>query len=229
MCEPAAPSVAGAAEPTRAAVARLQARCIDQLRCLVVREDELCDAIATRDRDRLDAAVLQNDLDLATIVGVDRPGCVGQRDSMGEGETGPGADLPLDAGRNLEREPRADQSALAWREDEGRLRRGDVVARRAIGSPRWERQVRVVAEAQDENARHARNFAGSSYGSPNASATPGYVIFPLTTFSPFNSAGFWVSACCQPFAASCCAYGNVAFVRASVDVRGTPPGMFATP
>ena len=32
----------------------------------------------------------------------------------------------------------------------------------------------------------------------------------------------------QPSLASFFAYGNVAFVSASVDVRGTPPGMFAT-
>jgi hypothetical protein len=41
--------------------------------------------------------------------------------------------------------------------------------------------------------------------------------------------GLSVTALRQPLFASCSAYGSVAFVSASVDVRGTPPGMLATP
>ena len=63
----------------------------------------------------------------------------------------------------------------------------------------------------------------------NASATPAYVTFPSATLRPLSSAGLSLSACFQPLFANCAAYGSVAFVSASVDVRGTPPGMFATP
>ncbi len=57
----------------------------------------------------------------------------------------------------------------------------------------------------------------------------GYVTLPSAMFSPLSSAGFSCSARFQPLFASCSAYGSVALVSASVDVRGTPPGMFATP
>src|SRR6267143_1057936 len=70
---------------------------------------------------------------------------------------------------------------------------------------------------------------GSADGKPNVSATAGYTTFPSTTLRPRNSAGSSLHACFQPFRARRLAYGNVAFVSPSVEVRGTPPGMLATP
>src|SRR5258708_29757850 len=72
-------------------------------------------------------------------------------------------------------------------------------------------------------------LAGSSYGSPKASATPGYVTLPSAMFSPLSKALLSRSAFFHPLLASCIAYGNEALVSASVEVRGTPPGMLATP
>src|SRR5437016_10841594 len=80
----------------------------------------------------------------------------------------------------------------------------------------------------NENGRVYTTDFGSASGSPNASATPGYTTFPSTTFKPRNRLGSFLQASFQPSRASFLAYGNVAFVNAKVDVRGTPPGIFAT-
>ena len=77
----------------------------------------------------------------------------------------------------------------------------------------------------------ARGVAPSSDSQaiPNALATPGCTILPPTMLIP--GARQWSSAQARrhPFPASWSAYGSVAFVRARVEVRGTAPGMFATP
>src|SRR5438132_12838286 len=70
---------------------------------------------------------------------------------------------------------------------------------------------------------------GSADGRPNVSATAGYTTFPSTTLRPRNSAGSSLHARFQPFRARRLAYGDVAFVSPSVEVRGTPPGKLATP
>ena len=66
------------------------------------------------------------------------------------------------------------------------------------------------------------------YSRPCASATASYVILPSRTLTPRASAGSRATACASPCSAIASTYGSVAFVSASVEVIGTPPGMFAT-
>src|SRR5688500_3999598 len=74
-----------------------------------------------------------------------------------------------------------------------------------------------------------RNESASLSGKPNASATAGYTTLPSMMLSPFLRGRLSRQACFHPRFARRVAYGKVAFVGASVEVRGTPPGMFATP
>src|SRR5207244_12797384 len=96
-------------------------------------------------------------------------------------------------------------------------------ARFAPGCGRPARAPAPRAEAQ------SRNVDASVNGRPNASATAAYVTLPSAMLSPLSNAGLSHNALFHPLLASCIAYGSVAFVSASVDVRGTPPGMLATP
>ena len=73
---------AGAAEPAHATRALLERRRVDQLRRFVTSEHQLRNPIATHDRHRLGPEVLQDDSDLAAIVGVDRTRSVRHRDAM---------------------------------------------------------------------------------------------------------------------------------------------------
>src|SRR2546422_107567 len=75
--------------------------------------------------------------------------------------------------------------------------------------------------------RYTRVFASVS-GSPNVSATAAYTTLPSIAFSPRNSAASSRHACFQPRLARRLVYGNVALVRARVEVRGRPPGILAT-
>ena len=64
---------------------------------------------------------------------------------------------------------------------------------------------------------------------PNASDTFLLQTTPLWTFTPLKSALSLSIAFLNPKFASFMTYGRVALARAKVEVRGTAPGIFATP
>src|SRR5260221_14327057 len=59
------------------------------------RDDQLGDALAALQHDRLAAEIGEDDVDLAAIIGVDRARAVEHSESVFEGEAGARPDLPL--------------------------------------------------------------------------------------------------------------------------------------
>src|SRR6476469_1691402 len=70
--------------------------------------------------------------------------------------------------------------------------------------------------------------AGSAYGRSCAAATGALVSAPPSVLSPWARTGSAATAPRTPRPATFTRYGNVADVRASVEVRATAPGMLAT-
>ena len=66
-------------------------------------EDRLGDPGASLDREGFIAGIQHDDLDFTPIVFVDRPGRVGQDNSVAQGKTGAGSDLQLVTGRQGDR------------------------------------------------------------------------------------------------------------------------------
>src|SRR5207253_6571768 len=99
-----------------------------------------------------------------------------------------------------------------------RAPRSLALARKSIWS--HDREAVAPVSLASSVGRQSTNLAGSAKGRPKASATAAYVTFPSATLRPFKSAGLSRRAFFHPLFASCIAYGSVAFVRASVDVRG---------
>ena len=127
------------------------------------RDDELRDAVAAADADRLAAEVHEQHLHLAAIVGVDRPGGVEERQPLAHGEAAPRPHLPLEPGRDRERDARRHEAAVAGGERHvvldvgqevhaGRLRRHVARQRQGLGG---------VAHADDRNA-HLRGHSRST-------------------------------------------------------------------
>src|SRR5574341_709256 len=105
--------LAGGAEATVAAVRARQLVHQDELRTGHGGDDELGDPLAAGERDRLAAVVHEDDPHLAAVVGVDRSGGVHHADAEPQRQAGARPDLPLVAGRNLDREPGGDEPPLA--------------------------------------------------------------------------------------------------------------------
>ena len=76
-------------------------------------DHELRDAVAATDADGGTAEVDEQHLDLAPVVGVDRPGRVEERQAVAVRETAARPDLPLVPGRDGHREPRRHEAPLA--------------------------------------------------------------------------------------------------------------------
>ena len=71
-------------------------------------DDELRDAVAARDAERLAAVIDQDDFDLAAIVGVDRARRVQDGDAVLQREAGARAHLAFEASRDRERDAGGD-------------------------------------------------------------------------------------------------------------------------
>src|SRR2546425_5989781 len=219
------------AESPFPSTARRQLRHLAQLHRLDALEHQLGDAHSAGHGHRLRSQVDHGDEQLATIVRVDRRRGVGECETVLHGEARPRTDLCFETGRDGEGETSLHQPPRHRRQGEVGLRAADVIARRAVGLARGQRQPVVVREAPDLHHRTAGHTSvlGSVSGRLNASATPGYTTLPSITLSPRNREASALHACFHPSFARRFVYGNVALVSASVEVRGTPPGMFATP
>ena len=77
----------------------------------------------------------------------------------------------------------------------------------------WRRRTDGRLRATDPGSPQRPSFPASDLG---------ITLGPRATLLQFSS------AFCQPFSASARTNGSVALLSANVDVRGTPPGMFAT-
>ncbi len=67
--------------------------------CLETREHQLRDPLTPTDRDTHWAPVLEEHSHLSSVVGIDGPGAVGQRDAEAGRQPRPGSDLTLYPGR----------------------------------------------------------------------------------------------------------------------------------
>ena len=108
------------------------------------RDDELCNAHAPRDRERLAPEIDQEHLHLAAVVGVDRAGRVEHGDAVAGGEAGARPHLRLEAIRQLDDEPGRHEGAPAWLQDEGRIvrnRRQEIETGGAGGLVARQRQI----------------------------------------------------------------------------------------
>src|SRR5688500_1026538 len=176
---------------------------------------------------------------LAAIIGVDRARGIDDADPALERQTRAGTNLRFHVIGQRNRETRRDQLPPHRGNDDGlagipqidRSREfgavsGQVPVGRKILQPLYQHGHRI--HSAPTPLRPYRTFSTGVYVRSNASATASYTILPFTMFSPSASARSSLHADFQPLFASLRAYGSVAFVSANVEVRGTPPGIFAT-
>jgi hypothetical protein len=97
-------------------------------------EDHLSDPHAARHGKRLFRVIDQDDLDLAAVVGVDRPGGIEERDPVFDRKAAPGTDLGLEMFGKGDKDTRGDQSPFPRVKGDGLSAGGQKInAARAFG------------------------------------------------------------------------------------------------
>src|SRR5262249_31423093 len=149
-------------EPSTAALAPRELLGLDESHGRDRHDDELRDAHARLDRERVPAVgVEEHDAELAPIAGVDEAGRVHDPDPVLRGEAGPGLDEPGEALGDLDRYPGAYDGACAGLERRS-LAGGEIEPRVAlVGAARHDRVVPKLPDA-DLDHRAVASADGSS-------------------------------------------------------------------
>jgi len=114
-------------------------------------ENQLGDPITSGKSDRLTAAILKNDSELAPVIGINRPGAVRERNTIPKSEAGTGPHLSLHPLREFHLQTRGDQANFSRLEDEILFRRPDVVSGRVGRGSGRERQVLIDWKPLESN------------------------------------------------------------------------------
>lgn len=153
---------------------------------------QLGDAFAPGERNIGIGQISENHLQLAPIVRIDRARRVGHDDALAECQARSGTHLALHLRRKLHHQPGGHGPGFPGPQNQVFLGRTDIVPRGTRSGPTRKGKVGVVRKPPETNARtsgHASSTGSTGVdSSPKASATPSYVMRPLTTFTPSFSA-----------------------------------------
>src|SRR5688572_22988114 len=182
---------ASAAESTLPATALRKRVCLLPVYPHYPRNQELGNALAMRDLLRLAIEIDERNAQLTTIIAVDRARRVDDADTAIQREPRTRPHLRFHVAREREGQAGRYQMTTHRRDNHSLSRVSQVDRRRALCAiTRQIPRARIIRQLLDQHRHpiHYSTFSTSVYSMSNASATPGYTVFPFTTFSPSASA-----------------------------------------